>query len=111
MTTWQPFNLNNYVRVKLTEHGHRCHRYEHDEFWKGVGKPDHEYLPLAVDSEGYCQMQMWVFMKKLGQFIAHGGPDVIEDMNVLLEIQSPCHVDPQPSTPSETTSEETPSRT
>jgi hypothetical protein len=65
---------------------------------------------MRLDGEGYCEMQMWAFMEKFGQYVGLGR-ECPFDTVIYFKGNEPCHADPQPSTPSETTSEETPSRT
>ena len=110
MTTWHPFNANDYVRFKLTPHGRRCHLWEHMQFWASVDRPDQPYTPLAVDIDGYSKMQLWKFMNCFGQFMVMGAESSPIEMNMFFEVM-PCHADPQPSMSSETPSEETPSKT
>lgn len=62
------FNVNNYVRVKLTEEGRQILR---DEYAKRAAQHPADYFgwsyvePVA-DQEGYVRFQLWSFMQKFG---------------------------------------------
>mgnify|MGYP003434252947 FL=1 len=109
MITWQPFNVNNAVRFKITDIGRKAHRINHDRFCRDTTYKM-SYTPLEESDDGWCELPMWEFMKEFGPHL-YPTFNVPFETNILIEIQSPCHADPQPSTPSETASEETPSRT
>jgi hypothetical protein len=53
-------NINNIVKVKLTEHGHRILR----------GNPIAEYL--IADEDGYTEWQMWLLFHTFGNHLYSG---------------------------------------
>ena len=78
---WTPFNINRYVRVKLTDSGRRAHREQHEAFI--ASSPDSEkarelmpYHPPTEDADGWSRWQLWVLMSELGGecHIGGGGP-------------------------------------
>lgn len=81
------FNLNWYVKVKLTETGmrHLMDRHlEMFEFWDRYGKMMPEYLPPKFDSDGYTKYQMWHLMQIFGSKMHMGGPLPFESMEVIM---------------------------
>lgn len=71
------FNLNHYVKFKLTDRGRSLHKIDHESFWAQVGI-QHPYLPLQEDAEGYVHMQMWCLMQAFGKYMGNGFELVIE---------------------------------
>lgn len=62
------FNINNYVRIKLTPLGMKILKEKHKElrkYDKGVGK----FVPSEQDEDGYCSMQLWQVMAIFGAYM------------------------------------------
>lgn len=82
------FNLNDKIKVKLTEHGIDIfyHQYdESNEFIKARGgKPIESRMP-KIDNDGYTEMQLWYFMELYGQYIGMGKPNVLTDLNLYID--------------------------
>lgn len=54
-------NLNENIKVKLTDKGKEIYR----SYYHNI---DDEYVPtLDIDEEGYCEFQLWVFMQIFGK--------------------------------------------
>ncbi len=65
------FNINGYVRVRLTPLGLEKLKEEHEQlrlFCSAIG----EFTPPKTDSEGYSKWQMWLLMQSLGQYCRPG---------------------------------------
>lgn len=63
------FNVNNHVRVKLTDYGRRVLRKWHDDlYWRSEKPP--EYHPPKEDADGWSRWQLWDLMSKLGPSIS-----------------------------------------
>lgn len=60
-------NINETVRVKLTDRGRAVHRKNYVDFWSQFPVPMHEYHPPAEDAEGWSRWQLWCLMKEFGQ--------------------------------------------
>ena len=59
MTEYAKANLNDYIKVKLTEYGRMIYR---ESFVRlGLQEPK-----INVDEEGYTRFQIWVFMETFG---------------------------------------------
>ena len=78
------FNINNFIKVKLTEEGQKVVQEDY-EYWHSI----YPYIvPKYVeDSDGYTQFQMWKFMNLFGFKFRNGGPCYIEGNVMLLEVE------------------------
>jgi hypothetical protein len=71
------FNINDKVRVKLTDYGREVLKSDHELFWKSVGKTM-EYRPPKEDENGWSTWQLWSLMHYLGEHMFLGSKNVIE---------------------------------
>lgn len=72
-------NLNEYIKVKLTDKGKEIYR----NYWHDI---DDEDVPtLDTDEEGYCKFQLWHFMRIFGEHFSMGGGSPCET-NVKIQI-------------------------
>ena len=61
------FNINETVKVRLTEYGKKLHKQQWVDFWNSVGRlNENPYTPPEEDENGYVQFQMWDLMEKFG---------------------------------------------
>ena len=73
-------NLNEFIKVKLTDKGKEIYR----NYWHDI---DDEDVPtLEVDKEGYCEFQLWHFMKIFGEHFFMLGDSPCET-NVKIQIR------------------------
>lgn len=78
LTSPASFNLNDYVRVKLTDHGRALHRAEFDRlcaFWVDRGFPAPEdlvYRPVEEAEDGWSTWQLWDLMHTFGAHLYNG---------------------------------------
>lgn len=72
-----PFNLNEYVRVKLNERGVQILRDSH-ECLRGFAPSIGEFKPPAVDAEGWSRFQAHEFMREFGPHMHMGPPPPFE---------------------------------
>lgn len=59
------FNVNEYVRVRLTDVGRRIY----EKSWRDVGV---EPLPLKTDDKGWTEFQMWEMCHYFGSHMNNG---------------------------------------
>lgn len=75
MKEYKDFNVNDYVKVKLTEKGKYIYYHQFDdmneEILKMGGKPLNP-IELKYDDEGYVELQMWHFMEIFGKHLYNG---------------------------------------
>lgn len=85
------FNINNPVKVRITEVGMKMHRAEHDRIKAlaaGMGahmEHWHPYTPPRIDADGWCEMQLWDVMRVFGHGMGNGLPVPIETEIEILE--------------------------
>lgn len=75
MQEYQDFNINNYVKVKLTEEGKYIYYHHFDDMNEGIlkqgGKPLNP-IELEYDNDGYVEFQLWHLMKIFGKHLFNG---------------------------------------
>jgi hypothetical protein len=81
---WLPFNINEYVKVRLTDHGREIHRQSYDRLMEKLRlnydyKP-FRYTPPEEDDEGYSEWQLWVLMQEFGPHVYNGCKPCFETM-------------------------------
>lgn len=66
-------NINDTVKVKLTQQGRELHRIAHIKFWSERGYMDANkpfpYRAPEEDVEGYSRWQLWDLMATFGPYI------------------------------------------
>lgn len=75
------FNVNNYVRVRLTETGRRVHREGHEELMRSFPKAHEDirrYRPPEEDSDGWSRWQLWALMAEFGPHTSLGSDPCFE---------------------------------
>lgn len=81
------FNVNHFVRVKLTDRGRKILRenYARD---MGAMANKHPYLETTPDAEGWTRFQLWDLMREFGGSIGCGmnGPFETE---IIIEMPQP----------------------
>ncbi len=77
------FNVNDKVRVKLTDHGRQALRRRHADLWDGISP--HQYEPPKEDAEGWSEWQMWDLMESLGHMWYMGGPPPFDTTIQLVD--------------------------
>lgn len=75
------FNVNDYVKIKLTDAGIAILKSRHDDILKPyVG----EFKTPQVDENGYTQMQMWEVMQVFGNYMYNGNPNIPFETNIAI---------------------------
>lgn len=81
------FNINEYVRVKLTPHGMAIHRATHDALNAQFPNANLEYRAPEEDAEGWSKWQAWSLMQAFGPHIYMGGKSPFETtIEVLVNV-------------------------
>ena len=65
-------NINDVVKVRLTEYGRKIHRGNHQKFWSMLGKCDVKYFPPEEDENGWSEWQLWDLMNEFGKHVGLG---------------------------------------
>ncbi|HNA67293.1 MAG TPA: hypothetical protein PLN96_05055 [Zoogloea sp.] len=67
------FNINEKVRVRLTDHGRAVHEIDHYLFWQEANIPDSPaYTPPEEDENGWSEWQLWTLMHAFGKHLYNG---------------------------------------
>lgn len=81
-------NLNDFVKVKLTDLGKDIYYHRYDEFNKLYGIYGREVLKPSFpkeDENGYASFPLWEFISIYGQYIGMGKPNVIDPIEIIDE--------------------------
>ncbi len=83
------FNINDTVRVRLTDHGRAVHKADHYTFWAKFGGQLRapKYIPPVEDAEGWSKWQLWVLMNAFGSHLHIGFRRCFE---TEIELEIPC---------------------
>ena len=69
------FNINDKVRVKLTDHGRKVYRDDHFAFWQDrSSRYVPSYVPPKEDAEGWSEWQLHALMAAFGSYCHMGSP-------------------------------------
>lgn len=86
---YKTFNINEFVRVKLTQKGkliYSEHQIEiQKDFNKNKIKIDVQLYP-EIDEEGFSKFQLWHFMEIFGSYMYCGAEPVIEGPILYLPV-------------------------
>ena len=78
------FNINEKVRVRLTETGLKQLEQEHNAIM-GPMAERHPFKPPSVDADGYSEFQLWDLMLTLGKHCYMGPPLPFETEILLVQ--------------------------
>lgn len=83
--TANKININEYVKVKLTDYGKEIFYHQYDDLNKFYGKEIIKPSYPTVDSDGYTSFQLWCFINLYGRYIDMGVQNVIEPLEIVFE--------------------------
>ena len=72
------FNINNYIRVKLTECGRRILKREHDSLMKLLPESAQRPFEIMEDEDGWYKGQAWSIISTFGSHMRMGGDPPFE---------------------------------
>ena len=80
-------NLNDFVRVKLTDLGKDIYYHRFDDLIEKY--PKMNVLPKMpeVDEDGLTSIQLWDFIQLYGEYIGMAKPNVIEPLDVYINAE------------------------
>ena len=67
------FNINDNIKLKITQRGRDILRYNHQELSSRLVHPLAPYKEPIEDSEGYITMQLWTVMHTFGPYMSMTG--------------------------------------
>ncbi len=77
------FNINDRVKVKLTELGQVVLNNSVTEAVKNISELTN-YSPYKPDKDGYIEIQLWQFMNIFGEHFWNGAPQIIERNEIIF---------------------------
>ena len=89
-------NLNDNIKVKLTEHGKDIYYHQYDRTNAFLGRELCKPSYPKVDEDGYTTFQLWCFMELYGVHMGMTLPNVIEPLDIVFDEPTiepdPCSV-------------------
>ena len=81
-------NLNEDIKVKLTEHGKDIYYHQYDRTNAVLGRELCKPSYPVVDDDGYTTFQLWCFMELYGVNMGMTLPNVIEPLDIVFDAQT-----------------------
>lgn len=78
-------NLNDRIKVKLTEFGKAIFVNQVKELNARLGQLIIKECAPDVDADGYSHFKLWDFIHTYGQHIQAGYPNVIDPLDIIKE--------------------------
>ena len=78
-------NLNESVKVRLTDFGKDIYYHQYDELNARCGKIVCKPSFPKEDGEGYTHFQLWKFMEIYGNYMGMAQPNVIQPLEFIYE--------------------------
>ena len=80
-------NLNDSVKVKLTDKGIDILKKQHKELYAKVLMAGGEYREhnLRLDEEGYYKTQLWCLFRYFGEHISLGVESPFEGLDIIVK--------------------------
>ena len=78
-------NLNEPIKVKLTDWGKEIYYHQYDRINEHLGKEIHKPEFPKEDENGYTEFQLWRFMELYGRYMGMVSKNVIEPPEIVYE--------------------------
>ena len=78
-------NLNELIKVKLTDWGKKIYYHQYDMVNRIVGKEVCKPKLPKEDENGYTEFQLWCFIELYGEHMGNALPNVIEPFEIVYE--------------------------
>ena len=78
-------NLNEYVKVHLTDLGNDIFYHQYDELNQSFGRIICKPHFPKKDTDGYTKFQLWQFIELYGNYISLVKPNVIKPLEIVYE--------------------------
>lgn len=78
-------NLNEPIKVKLTDWGKEIYYHQYDRINQIVGREICKPKFPKEDENGYTEFQLWCFMELYGEHMGMTLPNVIEPLEIVYE--------------------------
>ena len=78
-------NLNDIIKVKLTDHGKDIYYHQYDMLNASAGRELCKPSYPKVDKDGYTTFQLWCFMELYGVHMGMALPNVIKPLDIVFD--------------------------
>lgn len=78
-------NLNEPIKVKLTDWGKEIYYHQYDRINQIAGREICKPKFPKEDENGYTEFQLWYFMELYGEHMGMTQPNVIEPLEIICE--------------------------
>lgn len=78
-------NLNEWIKVKLTDWGKEIYYHQYDKINQIAGKEICKPKFPKEDENGYTKFQLWCFIELYGEYMGITLPNVIEPLEIVYE--------------------------
>ena len=78
-------NLNEPIKVKLTDLGKKIYYHQYDEINQIAGREICKPRLPKEDENGYTEFQLWCFIELYGEHMGMTLPNVIEPLEIVYE--------------------------
>ena len=78
-------NLNELIKVKLTDWGREIYYHQYDRTNQIVGRKVCKPMFPKEDENGYTEFQLWCFIELYGEHMGMSLPNVIEALEIIYE--------------------------
>ena len=78
-------NLNEYIKVKLTDCGKEIYYRQYDRLNQSVGREICKPMFPKEDENGYTEFQLWCFIELYGEHMGMTKPNVIKPLEIVYE--------------------------
>lgn len=79
-------NLNEVVKVRLTDLGRDIFYHQYDKINQRYGKIICSPILPEEDEAGYVKFQLWHFMSIYGDYMGMAKPNVIEPIEIIYDL-------------------------
>lgn len=78
-------NLNELIKVKLTDWGKEIYYHQYDKTNQFAGREICKPKFPKEDENGYTEFQLWDFMELYGKYMGMISPNVIEPLEIVYD--------------------------
>ena len=79
------FNINNPIKIKLTDKGREIIKKRHEDFWS-QRNADIEFKPWPEDEDGWSKQQMYNVFHVFGDYLTVGREPPFEtEIDLMIE--------------------------
>ena len=78
-------NLNEPIKVKLTDWGKEIYYHQYDRINQIAGRKIYEPRFPKEDESGYTEFQLWCFIELYGEHMGMTMPNVIEPLEIVYK--------------------------